>query len=64
MWPSGHRLRDSFTTDQMRSYAAAALAQREPMTHEQISGIYFKASTHLEFARAIERAHGITKDTP
>ena len=78
MWPSGHRLRDSFTTDQMRYYAAEALAQRKPLTHEQISDLIpFTDRQHnnslfpcwsivdmVWFARAIERAHGITKDKP
>ena len=91
-----------YSADQMRSYAAAALAatvkdsltvrcprcwetmlipQREPLTDEQIEALAwflvaereYEAYTgqeslvvlgHLDFARAIERAHGITKDKP
>jgi hypothetical protein len=60
-----------YTADQMRSYAAAALAQREPLTDEQINRLDTQAihggadSLYaFRFARAIERAHGITKDKP
>jgi len=50
-------------------YAAPAAAERKPLTDEQITAIWSEkprwhaapiGETDLEFARAIERAHGIT----
>jgi len=50
-----------------RLAAAAALAQREPLTDEQINAIlqqHAQDSREMhDFARAIERAHGITEPT-
>ena len=37
--------------------------QRKPLTHDELSDIWFKQSTDwMEFARAIEAAHGIKGD--
>ena len=69
----GYSLRQ-YTPVQMLDYAAAAVAavraeldapQRAPLTNEQIEDVFFGmrqfAKVDLkEFARAIERAHGIT----
>ena len=38
--------------------------QRKPLTHDELSDIWFKQSTDwMEFARAIEAAHGIKENT-
>ena len=38
--------------------------QRQPLTHDELSDIWFKQSTDwMEFARAIEAAHGIKENT-
>lgn len=36
-------------------------AERTPLTDEEITNLFRAASDHIEFARAIERAHGITE---
>jgi hypothetical protein len=69
-----------FTLSDMVKYAderaAAALAQREPLTDEQIVCLWEASTGHkmpnmgssqwqlLAVARAIERSHGITKEQP
>ena len=38
--------------------------RRKPLTHDELSDIWFKQSTDwMEFARAIEAAHGIKENT-
>ena len=38
--------------------------QRKPLTDDELSDIWFKQSTDwMEFARAIEAAHGIKENT-
>ena len=46
-------------------YAAPQPAQRKPLTEEQIMGMYSEPCSDaemIEFARAIEAAHGIWKE--
>ena len=41
-----------------------ARPQRKPLTDDELSDIWFKQSTDwMEFARAIEAAHGIKENT-
>ena len=62
----------AYTADQMRSYAAAVLAQREPLTADAVRALLKKAgylqgfpesaSHFINGIRYAEQAHGITKD--
>jgi len=48
----------------IRAIAEAVASQRKPLTDEELSDIWFKQSTDwMEFARAIEAAHGIKENT-
>jgi len=48
----------------IQAIAEAVASQRKPLTDEELSDIWFKQSTDwMEFARAIEAAHGIKENT-
>ena len=53
-----------FQADWLKHMVRVAPPQRKPLTDDKLSDIWFKQSTDwMEFARAIEAAHGIKENT-
>lgn len=53
-----------YTADQMHAYAEQAIAsvKREPLSDMQITELDLPGMIYVDIVRAIEAAHGITKD--